>query len=273
MTTQATVGNAKTVSVTVPFIYRAQVIRPRCRKPIEISVRDVMDVEIKCLEASEMPVAFRMSKQEIFAHADSLWQKSFHTAYGEEPELATLEKVLALTNDPKGYKYSSPSPIAPFFNVWHSVKADWDKSWSHNQPWLEDKDSVQELCDYTFREMVGSNREQTMQHIREVAAGMVSVDGVIFERASEPRYYVITFGLGNNHGGTSLSPTTYYNRNIPQHCYFSAADRDAAISYALEVANNRGDNESIKSIESTEMIEVLMPEMVKVNPQVDHPVK
>lgn len=261
-----------TVSVEVPFVYRAQIIKPRCRKPVEIFIRDVVQVKIKCLGSAEAPVAFRVGEQNTHAFADRLWQQSFHTVHGEEPVLVTLEKVLELSKDSSSYPYSSSSAIAPFFNVWHGVKADWDKSWSHPQPWLKDED-VLPLEEYVYRVMVESNREETVEYIQKVAASMISVDRVMFEPAGEPRYCFMTFGLGNNHGGSSLFVSTHYNCNVPHRCYFSATEREKAIAFALDGAQGRGDNQSIEHIKNTEMIEVLMPEMVKVNPALDHPVE
>ncbi|MCY9865035.1 hypothetical protein OTK49_21185 [Vibrio coralliirubri] len=260
-----------TITIDVPFIYRAQVVKPRCRKPVEICVRDLMQVEIKCLSASDMPVAFRMSKQTTHAFNDRLWSESKFTAYGHDPIQATLKEVLALTKNSDEYPFSSASEIAPFFNIWHNVKAPWDEGYSHAKPWL--KDGVLPLDEHLFRVMVDSNREDTMQYIHSVAESMVSVDGVMYSLDTEPRYYVITFGLCNNHGGTSLSLTSHYNSGIPSKCYFSAAQREDAVKYALNVAKNRGDTESFESIKNADMIEVLMPEMVKVNPAVDHPVE
>ncbi len=66
------------LSLQVPFIYRAQIIKPRCRKPVEIFVQDTMTVEIKCITESNIPVAFRVGTQETRLFDGRLWQKSFH---------------------------------------------------------------------------------------------------------------------------------------------------------------------------------------------------
>jgi hypothetical protein len=258
-----------TLSLQVPFIYRAQIIKPRCRKPVEIYVQDTITVEVKRITESNIPVAFRVDTQETRLFDERLWQKSFHRVSDALPELVTLDVVEANTKDSSDYKWSSSSPIAPFFNVWHDVKAPWDTSWSHARPWLKDED-VQPLEAYTYRELVDDNRQATVDHILEIVNNMVSVGGVIYEPAGEPMYNVMTFGLGRNHGGTSLSVTTHYNRNVPFRCYFRADEREAAVKYATEVATNRGDDKSLPFETKVPMIEILIPEAVTANPETDH---
>ncbi|ELP5898613.1 hypothetical protein QTV49_000487 [Vibrio vulnificus] len=261
-----------TVSLQVPFVYRAQVIKPRCRKPVEINVSDVIQVEIKCITESDIPVAFRTPQHETRWFDNSLWGKSFHTVTDEKPVLATLEQVVANTNDSSDYKWSSSSPIAPFFNVWHNVRAPWDTGYCTPSPWLKDE-NVMPLDQHVYRELVEDNRDAVVERILKTANSMLSVDGVIYEPECEPMYYLVTFGLGRNHGGTSLSVTTLYNRNIPHRCYFRADQREEALKYATEVAENRGDTESLPFEYKVPVIEILIPEAVQANPAVDHPVE
>lgn len=264
--------NMNTISIPVPFIYRAQVIKPRCRKPEEINVSDVMQVEIKCITKSAIPVAFRTPQHETRWFNNSLWGKSFHTVTEENPVLATLEQVVANTNDSSGYKWSCSSPVAPFFNIWHKVRAPWDTGYCTPSPWLKDED-VMPLEQHVYRELVEDNREAVIERILKTANSMVSVDGVIYEPEGEPMYCLETYGLGRNNGGTSLSVTTFYNRNIPHHCYFRADQREEALKFATEVAKGRGDTKSLPFEAKVPMIEVLIPEAVKANPVLDHPVE
>ena len=83
-------------------------------------------------------------------------------------------------------------------------------------------------------------------------------------------YVVNTFGLGHNHGGTGFFIEYHYNPNIPNINYFNALQRKEAIEYGKKVAAGRGDTDSIPGLGDHEIIEVLMPEMVKRNPQKDH---
>lgn len=86
----------------------------------------------------------------------------------------------------------------------------------------------------------------------------------------EPRYVVQTFGLGHNHGGTSLFIAEYYNSNIGKDRYFNAMQREEAIAYGKYVAMRRGDTRDVDRIGQREWIDVMMPEMVKVNPNRQH---
>jgi len=87
--------------------------------------------------------------------------------------------------------------------------------------------------------------------------------GYMYNVADEPMYTYRTYGLGNNHGGTSLiieevDTTKEIN---PKH-YYNALERDLAVDVAKKVAESRGDSNYIDGIGERVMIEVLMPEVV-----------
>ena len=84
----------------------------------------------------------------------------------------------------------------------------------------------------------------------------------------EPRYIIATFGLGHNHGGSALFVENCYNPNIRKERYFSALDGDLAVKEFDRVALARGDTNSAGRYKP--MIEVLMPQAVKVNPRRQH---
>lgn len=116
----------------------------------------------------------------------------------------------------------------------------------------------------------GNGRDAILQSLNEFMNNHILVDGVIHERASEPRYVIVTFGLGYNHGGTGFFVEDRYNPNISKSAYFSALQRDEAIAYGKNVAARRGDTEDIDRIGCSCDIKVLMPEMVRCNPAVEH---
>ena len=111
-------------------------------------------------------------------------------------------------------------------------------------------------------------REYCVAGCKKEAERYIVIDGVIWERCGEPRYCVNTFGLGHNHGGTGLFVEEHYNINISNRNYFSAFDGKKAVEYANQVAARRGDTNDVGRFE--EMIEVLMPECVKVKPIRQH---
>lgn len=88
-------------------------------------------------------------------------------------------------------------------------------------------------------------------------SGFVVIDGAVWVRTGEPRYVVMTFGLGSNHGGTSLSTDTHDNSNIMAESYHRADAYEEALAHAVQVATDRGDNESIPHFSPS--IEVLIP--------------
>ena len=94
-----------------------------------------------------------------------------------------------------------------------------------------------------------SNDEQIQRDkIQEQALNYLIFNGEIWERTGEPMYEVVTFGLGHNHGGTSMFVTNCYNENVGYKNYFNALHRKEAIEYARQVAAKRGDTDSLQNI-------------------------
>lgn len=102
----------------------------------------------------------------------------------------------------------------------------------------------------------------------EYSKRFLVIDGVLWEQTGEPRYCIYTFGLGHNHGGTSLSVDYHYNGNISKDRYFSALESAKAIATANRIATSRGDTDSVGKFKK--MIDVLTPEAVKVKPANQH---
>lgn len=116
-----------------------------------------------------------------------------------------------------------------------------------------------------------NTRERARQFLEEKLNQYVMIDGVIYERTSEPRYAIITFGLGHNHGGTNYFIENFYNPNISKDNYFNALEFDKMKERAIEIANSRGDTKDISRIqESRVKIEVHDPSVIKCNPQKEH---
>lgn len=118
--------------------------------------------------------------------------------------------------------------------------------------------------------IVSDNNDEVQDFIRNIIKKYVFFAGAFWMICAEPRYVINTFGLGHNHGGTGFFIEYHYNGNIPAKNYFNALQREEAIRYGQNVARNRGDTDSIDGIGKYDMIEVLMPEMVHCNPQMDH---
>ena len=112
-----------------------------------------------------------------------------------------------------------------------------------------------------------ADEEAAKKELRKKARDYFILDGEVWEQKGEPRYCIYTFGLGHNHAETCVSISTYVNSNIPKERYFSALEYDAAIEKAVEIAEARGDTNSIDRIKQSEKIEVLDPSAVKVKPR------
>lgn len=113
--------------------------------------------------------------------------------------------------------------------------------------------------------------EEELEFAKRRSENYVWFDGKIWSITGEPMYVINTFGLGFNHGGTSIFVDNFYNDNIAARNYFNANDREKAIRYGVETALGRGDDQSVDSIRNTEKnIKVLIPEEVRRIPLKDH---
>ncbi|WP_304963926.1 hypothetical protein [uncultured Dubosiella sp.] len=116
-----------------------------------------------------------------------------------------------------------------------------------------------------------NTRERAIQFLEEKLNQYVMIDGTIYKQTSEPRYAIITFGLGHNHGGTNYFIENFYNPNISKDNYFNALEFDKMKERAIEIAKNRGDTYDIPRIQESKVkIEVHDPSVVKCNPQQEH---
>lgn len=109
-----------------------------------------------------------------------------------------------------------------------------------------------------------------MKVLQEYISNYLILDKYVCQPIGEPMYVINTFGLGHNHGGTSLSVTNWYNSNIPNTSYFPANKRKEAIAYGKKVAKGRGDTESARTIGKWYDIKILMPECVTCDPMNEH---
>lgn len=94
------------------------------------------------------------------------------------------------------------------------------------------------------------------------------VNGELYKQTTEPRYEIITFGLGHNHGGTGMFCSYGYNSNIGKENYFSALQGEQAVAFANRIAESRGDTNNIGKFEP--FIVCHMPELVEVDPDKQH---
>lgn len=215
--------------------YEESYIPPRCRKPRYIPCEEYVDITLAEAKAEDLQLAFEdtsfFGAGKIFFYKKKLWA----CAKLRNPVLSKEQGI--------------NTPLE-------------DLLWTH------------EHCSFYFRfdfdRRVGkdTSRKAVMAKAREDMQKYLLVDGVLYQQINEPRYCIYTFGLGHNHGGTSLSVNYGYNPNIPKDRYFSALQGDEAVAEANRIAAARGDTDSVDEFKS--YIKVFMPELVKVNPRKQH---
>lgn len=113
-----------------------------------------------------------------------------------------------------------------------------------------------------------TSREAVINKAKEDMRDYILVAGELYEKCTEPRYVIITFGLGHNHGGTGMLCQYHYNPNISRKNYFSALQGEQAAAYANQVALERGDTINVGTFRP--FIVCHMPELVKINSNKQH---
>lgn len=107
---------------------------------------------------------------------------------------------------------------------------------------------------------------QQVERVNNLAADYIFIHDEVWCECGEPRYEIATFGLGHNHGGTSVFVQHSYNGNISAERYFNANDREKAFETAVSIALRRGDTKSVAHMKEYTDITVFMPEVFKAAP-------
>lgn len=214
--------------------YEESYLPPRCRKMRYRECEDFINVTLKEVEPTELQLAFEdnsySGKGKIYFYRGKLWYKQEMWYGAAEHGCNTALEWLV---------------------------------WCH------------EHCSTFFkfkfdREYYGedTSREAVIKAARNSVKSYILVDGELYARTSEPRYVINTFGLGHNHGGTGMFCEYHYNTNISKDNYFSATESEAAVEYANNIAQRRGDTNDVGKFKP--FIVVHMPELVKVKPNKQH---
>lgn len=236
------------MKVYVLFSYIESVIPPRCRKARLISRNDgKLKLSIKELASDQAPVAIR--SKGIFIFKD---RKPFEVEYRLwKGQLWTSMNIDGV--EPRG-RYSGMDnwdwPVLPSKIDIRDTGRDYDSDFS--------------LQTQTFM------YEEAVAQLRAISKTQLIIDGKYYRPTSEPRYVVMTFGLGANHGGTSCSMSDFYNSNISHERYFNLLERDQAVALATKIATNRRDTKNLPIVPDGPKWEVLIPEAIKVKPNKQH---
>lgn len=253
------------MQLIVPFVYEAMIIKPRCRKPVPVAVRDVVTVKIRELKDSDLPTAFILSTddpehtRELRWHDNRLWDYA-RQAGSEDRVLA--KDVRESTTKPDYQQSRQPTAAAPFQGFWTAACGCWEADRNPNvresARWTV-LETAQYKEDIPVREWISDNRKLLVDHAESIASHLRVSGLYLFREEREPCYHVQTFGLGHNHGGTCLSVASRAGELRDNEFY--ADHLDAAIEAATKTATERSDTDSLP-IRPLTRIEVLIPEAI-----------
>lgn len=250
------------ITVVVPFIYELSIIKPRCRKPVTLLMRDSVEVEINQRTPDDMPVAIVCKhfdkEQPVNLHWDgqSLFVPLTTKNKSGEASSVTVEQFVENASTGQGEVHSAASP---FYRFWSKYASPLYYA-SLSDDAADGKYAT--LGDLKGRHL-SDNREQMIQRAKAIAAGYVVVDGLMMGAAAEPNYHCITFGLGMNHGGTALMDGHYNPDTTPERFYFNLLQMQEAIEYTTYVAKNRGDTKNLPIKPHTDFT-VLIPAAIRM---------
>lgn len=234
----------------------------RHRNARERQIADTLSVSVTELTADVFPVAF------IIHDMKSVYDgaTSYEDFNGENCDYRMFAEEI------RTYKGKLYEPVRVTYGVAISTIFEDESYVIHN---LERMASKKWSCgdgdEFSEKSViVMENKKGVRKMLRDAAKKYIYFDGKFWSVCNEPRYVINTFGLGHNHGGTGFFIKYNYNPNIPNTNYFNALQRDEAIAYGKSVALGRGDTESVDRLGKYDNIEVIMPEMVKVNPNKQH---
>lgn len=206
--------------------YDEMYLPPRCRNPKHRECEEYVDIELKETNFDMLKLAFEDNSYngqgKIYLYEGKLW-----TAV---------------------YYHTTPLGASPSWCKAHNITSSLDYL-----KWISYNSS---------RYFCNSNRELVVAAAQKDMDGFLLVDGILYTQTREPRYEIVTFGLGNNHGGTGMF-CAYLPQDVDERYCFSALEGDKAVKYANEVATRRGDTNDVGTFHP--FIVCHMPELVTVN--------
>lgn len=221
-------------------------------------VKNNVDVEIKELKEQEFPIAFIIKDfKSVYKNA-----KSYNDFEGNGNFEMVSEEI-------RTYQGNLYMPV----RVTHGAAI---STCFETLDYVKDRLTECEPCcigGEKFTEtsiIVEDDISECKENIFRKAANYIIYNEKVWEICGEPMYVINTFGLGHNHGGTGFFIKYHYNENISKDNYFNALEREQAIAYGKKIAANRGDTNSVEGMGECDIIEVLMPEMVKRDPKKEH---
>lgn len=245
------------MKIDVKLWYNLQFLPTRRhRKPRTAVLSEMVDVEIREMAEENFPVAFIVKEyKSVYEGAKQ------HDDFNGNGDFVIF---------PEEFRSDGTNLYSPERVSWGSAISTEFKAMNCLQSELQLRNPCILADNNLFSDksiVIHSSFEDEKKRLQQKASEYVLYDGKIWSKCGEPRYVVMTFGLGHNHGGTALMLSYGYNPNISSKCYFNALEKKEALEAARSTAIRRGDTDSVSRFDNfKEDIEVLLPEMVKVNP-------
>lgn len=251
------------MKINVNYYYNQKFLpTKRHRNARERQISDILSVSYTELTTAEFPIAFIIRDRKsiqggMTSYDDYRSEKCDFRMFAEE--IRTYKGKLY-----KPVRITHGTAISTVFeNVNYIIN---NLEYMTRKNWYSDDEK--EFSESSV--IIEDNKKEVCQMLRKSAKKYIYCDGKFWRVCNEPRYVINTFGLGHNHGGTGCFIEYGYNPNISNKNYFNALQRNEAIAYGKSVAISRGDTKSVDGMGDHDIIEVVMPEMVKVNPNKQH---
>lgn len=229
------------IKVRIPFVCTEEVIPKHCRKSRRVEFENASTVTIHSVAATDAPVAIRQRCKGWDGEPDTVLEYRWWRGRLWLPQI--IQRVCHGSREGQNIEQFQSDPYP--FRLEHPDRTGFYRS-----------------------------LRERRADLRRWAASILFVDGVRYGVAGEPRYVVMTFGLGCNHGigwGTSLSSDNHYNPNISKTRYFRCDQYEQAVTAATRIAMNRGDTNALPiADQQPSKFEILIPEAVRLNPNKEH---
>lgn len=225
------------MQIVLPYTYTAQVVPPRCRKPRPERMTEKITVTVREVTAAEAPVA-------IIGRGQRLGAKR-HVHYATEyrwfgKKLYVRERIQRYSHGPIRTQSAAQFVKDPY-------------------PFKYEKND-----DHGY-----NTRAEVRAEILGWARELLFIDGERWTVIDEPRYEILTFGLGHNHGigwGTTLGGRNHFNQNVSRDRYFRCDQYEQAVAEATRIATARGDTKALPiAKQRPTRYEILIPEAVRLN--------
>lgn len=233
------------MKLTIPFGYRASVIRKRCQNANDAFFRDAVEVEIPECSSAEAPVAFRWMEKharsdfekstEVRQFEGALWKPQGDYLGGSEMQHLPVEYLLK-TLEPDEFLSN------PFFGRMTDIM----------------KHDVADPSEFRFFDP--GEHEQERTNVLETCNNLLLIDGMVWSRTEEPCYVMSKGGWSSRFLHYQIRPL--FGENEDRRNIFNALEFDDMVAHYLKT---EGDIEGIGHADDCIKIEVLIPEAVKMN--------